>query len=179
MIYAAIASVCLYWLSFTIALFTGCQPFDAFWNRVNPFWHVKYHCVDEPRVIIAASVASIVQDFICCFMPVILLWKVQIPRAKKVALIAIFSIGFWWVHLLQWQLSTALTQNQHMRHGDSAKSLRAETIYEYLRRHLVLGPDCSCYVTRNGYSHYLRVLARPRTLLQERFRVSRKHCFEN
>jgi hypothetical protein len=95
MLSAAIVSVSLYWLAFTIALLAGCAPFSAFWNQINPLWQTKYRCVDEPKVIIAASIVSVSQDFMCCFLPVILFWKLQISRKKKLALMGLFAVGTW------------------------------------------------------------------------------------
>lgn len=95
MIYVAITLVIAYWVAFTIALFAGCSPFDAFWNQINPFWSKEFTCVDEAKVIIAASIVSIIQDFMCCFMPVILFWELQISKRRKYALFAIFGVGFW------------------------------------------------------------------------------------
>ena len=97
---AAIASIIAYWFAFTIALFAGCTPFSAFWRQIDPLWKVDWNCVDEPAVIIAASITSIVQDFMCCFMPVILFWELQISRRRKLGLMAIFGVGFWYVLLV-------------------------------------------------------------------------------
>ena len=95
MLIGAIWFVLAYFLSFSIALFAGCSPFAAFWRQIDPLWDQDWKCADEPKVIIAASIVSIVQDFICCFMPVILFWRLQVSRTKKFALMGVFGIGFW------------------------------------------------------------------------------------
>jgi hypothetical protein len=94
LVYAAIAFVALYYVIFTINLFIGCRPMYAFWMQVDPFWGGKYKCFDEASNLIAASVISVVQDFIACGMPSILFWKLRIPLNQKIALAAIFGVGF-------------------------------------------------------------------------------------
>jgi hypothetical protein len=97
-LYAAIAFVVLYFVIFSINLFVGCRPFNAFWNQADPFWAANhagaYYCFDEAANLIAAATVSVLQDFIACFMPMILCWKLRIPFRQKVALGAIFGVGF-------------------------------------------------------------------------------------
>jgi hypothetical protein len=63
---------------------------------------VDYHCLNEPADLLAASAVSIVQDFIVCGMPTVLFWKLQLPRRQKIALGAVFGVGFLYViHSLQ------------------------------------------------------------------------------
>jgi hypothetical protein len=93
-IYSAIAFVVVYYIIFTINLFIGCRPIYAFWMQIDPFWERKYTCIDEASNLIAAAVISVIQDFIVCGMPSILFWKLRIPLKQKIALAAIFGIGF-------------------------------------------------------------------------------------
>jgi len=55
---------------------------------------LDYYCYDEPADLLAASAFSIVQDFIACGMPTLLFWKLQLPQKQKIALGAIFGVGF-------------------------------------------------------------------------------------
>ncbi|KAF2668345.1 hypothetical protein BT63DRAFT_273763 [Microthyrium microscopicum] len=95
-----ILSVILYVIAFILALFLGCKPLNAFWNQVDIRWlstHVDgkdYHCFSEPNDLLSATVVSIIQDFIACFTPVILFWKLQLPFRQKLALAAVFFVGF-------------------------------------------------------------------------------------
>lgn len=93
---SVIAFVIAYFFVFEMTLFLNCRPFNAFWNEVNPLWAAthKYSCISEAGNLVAASIISVIQDFIVCFMPTILFWKLQLPRKQKVALGAIFGIGF-------------------------------------------------------------------------------------
>jgi hypothetical protein len=97
-VYAAIAFVVIYFIIFWINLFIGCRPFNAFWNQVNLFWVAankgKYQCINEPANLLAAAIISVIQDFIACGVPTILFWKLRIPKRQKIALAAIFGVGF-------------------------------------------------------------------------------------
>jgi uncharacterized membrane protein YqgA involved in biofilm formation len=95
-----IAFVVCYIITFEATLFLGCRPINSYWDQVNIGWALKhvegvdYHCFNEPANLLAASATSIVQDFIACGMPTLLFWKLQLPRRQKIALGAIFGVGF-------------------------------------------------------------------------------------
>jgi hypothetical protein len=93
-VYAAIAFVAVYYFIFMINLFVGCQPIEAFWLQANPSWQGKYECINEAANLIAAAVISVIQDFLACGMPMVLFWKLRIPFRQKIALAAIFGVGF-------------------------------------------------------------------------------------
>jgi hypothetical protein len=98
--WASIAFVAAYMVTFTLTTFLGCRPLSAFWNEVNIKWvithteGVDYRCANEPAILLAASATSIVQDFLACGLPLPLFWKLQLPRRQKIALAAVFSVGF-------------------------------------------------------------------------------------
>jgi hypothetical protein len=100
-VYAAIAYVVVYFVVFWINLFVGCRPFYAFWMQVDLVWNAnnagKYHCFDELKNLIIAAAISVSQDFIACGLPMILFWKLKVPRRQKIALGAIFGVGFLYV----------------------------------------------------------------------------------
>jgi hypothetical protein len=95
----AITSVILSTIAFTLALYVGCHPLDAFWNRVSFPWiltHVQgrdWHCFNEAADLLSAAAVSILQDFVACFMPMILFWKLQLPRRQKIVLGSLFVVG--------------------------------------------------------------------------------------
>ena len=93
---ASIAFVILYCIVFELTLFGGCRPFNAFWQEFDPLWVAghNFFCVNEAGNLFAASIVSVVQDFLTCGLPTILLWKLQVPRRQKIALGAIFGVGF-------------------------------------------------------------------------------------
>jgi hypothetical protein len=97
-VYAAIIFVGLYFVVFWINLFVGCRPLNSFWNQVDLSWLSKnidkYHCFDEAANLTAAAIVSVIQDFIACGLPLILFVKTRLPKGQKIALTAIFGVGF-------------------------------------------------------------------------------------
>jgi hypothetical protein len=99
----SIAFVILGTVAFEIALFLSCRPLTSFWNQVNIYWvlahqeGVDYTCYNEGAENMAATVVSLLQDLIACFMPIVLFWSLQLPKRQKVALASIFFVGFLFV----------------------------------------------------------------------------------
>lgn len=88
----------LYVVSFTLVLFLACKPFSAFWDQFDFVKLAKgytYKCrVDEGVDLLAASIISALQDAVAAFLPTILYWNLQIPARQKIALGAIFALGY-------------------------------------------------------------------------------------
>lgn len=53
-----------------------------------------FDCYDEGVVLLVASTVSATQDFIAAVLPTLLFWKLQMPVRQKIALFAIFAIGY-------------------------------------------------------------------------------------
>lgn len=94
-VWASMAFVLAYMLTFVLTIFLGCKPLPAYWNQVDPSWARTngWKCFNEGAVMLAASAISVVQDFLACGLPPLLFRKLQIPRRQKVALGCIFSVG--------------------------------------------------------------------------------------
>jgi hypothetical protein len=93
-----IIAIALFCIAFFVILFTACSPFTAFWDQFDiakQLTGYSYHCwVDEGADLLSASIISAVQDAIAAFLPTILYWNLQIPRHQKIALGAIFALGY-------------------------------------------------------------------------------------
>ncbi|KAF2666809.1 hypothetical protein BT63DRAFT_415909 [Microthyrium microscopicum] len=95
-----IGFVASYYIAFTLALFLGCRPLDAFWNQLELDWRLTHKegrdwtCFNESADLLTATSVSVLQDFITCLMPCILFWRLQLPFRQKVALAAVFAFGF-------------------------------------------------------------------------------------
>jgi hypothetical protein len=58
----------------------------------------KFKYEDEAAALIASAVISTIQDFIAFGLPIVLLWKLQIPKRQRLGLAMIFAVGdfyFW------------------------------------------------------------------------------------
>jgi hypothetical protein len=93
-----IIGIAVFCLSFVLILFLSCDPLASFWNQfdlVKQATGYKYHCrVNEAADLLSASIISAVQDAIAAFLPTLLYWNLQIPRRQKIALGAIFALGY-------------------------------------------------------------------------------------
>jgi hypothetical protein len=96
-IYAAIAFVVSYFIAFFINIFLMCKPFNSYWLQADYFWlnmhRSDFKCQDEGVILVITAAISAFQDILACGLPMILLWKLQIPKRQKYALGAIFSVG--------------------------------------------------------------------------------------
>ncbi|KAK7702658.1 hypothetical protein SLS57_011269 [Botryosphaeria dothidea] len=94
---ASIAFVFAYMITFELTLFFGCTPIHAYWMQVDFHWYLanksKFHCMDEGADYMAASVISVVQDFLACCLPIMIMWTLQIPKRQKIALGGVFGVG--------------------------------------------------------------------------------------
>lgn len=94
---ASIVFVIAYMITFNLTLFFGCKPIKAYWMQVDFTWYManksKMHCMDEGADYLAASVISVVQDFLACCLPIMIMWTLQIPKRQKLALGGVFGIG--------------------------------------------------------------------------------------
>ncbi|EON65935.1 hypothetical protein W97_05177 [Coniosporium apollinis CBS 100218] len=94
-VWISIAFIVAFLITFVILAVAQCLPVEAYWLRLNPVWATthKYKCINEPVGVIIAGSISIVQDFIACGLPIMLFWKLQMPRRQKIALGIIFGVG--------------------------------------------------------------------------------------
>jgi len=99
-VHASIASVIAYMIAFLLAGSLGCSPLEAFWLQADVHWQrthvpgVTYKCINEGALLLSATAVSVVQDCLACGLPLMLFWKLQLPRRQKIALGAIFGVGF-------------------------------------------------------------------------------------
>ncbi|KIY00633.1 uncharacterized protein Z520_03296 [Fonsecaea multimorphosa CBS 102226] len=86
----------LYFLSFGLTLLLLCNPLHAYWDSFNPLWVAKhhFHCGSESAALPASSAFSVAGDFYSTLLPLILVYYLELPRRQKIALYALFALGF-------------------------------------------------------------------------------------
>lgn len=96
LVWASIAFVIAYMITFIFTVSFHCSPTSAFWYELSPAWVAahSYHCNNEGANLLAASVISVLQDFVAALLPIVLFWRLQIPIRQKIVLAAIFAVGF-------------------------------------------------------------------------------------
>lgn len=81
--------ICTIWcVAFTISCFLICRPFTSVYHP-----HIVSYC-DELLRDFVANVLNLGLDVVILSMPMPLLWGLQIPFKKKLALCALFGVGF-------------------------------------------------------------------------------------
>jgi hypothetical protein len=89
----------VYTIAFVLVLAFACRPLEAFWEQVNFSKTLRpegyhYECINEGADVVANGIAATAQDFMVAFLPTLLCWKLQMPIRQKLALYAIFAIGY-------------------------------------------------------------------------------------
>jgi hypothetical protein len=97
-VYGIIFFVMAYFVTWEVILFTRYKPLYADWMLGDPFWWAQHKdevkSLDEGVIIASSAIVSAVQDFIVCGMPMMVFWKMTIPKRQRIALGAIFAVGF-------------------------------------------------------------------------------------
>lgn len=95
-IWISIASVVAYSTAFIVVLFASCRPFKAFWLQIDPVWSRtnSWACYNETAHLFTVTCIGLVQDLIATSLPAWLCWKLQLPLRQKLALNAIFALGY-------------------------------------------------------------------------------------
>ena len=67
-----------------------CSPTEKFWS---PF--IKGDCMDLGSTYITSAAFSAVTDIVILILPLHATWSLQMARKQKIAVSAVFLIGFW------------------------------------------------------------------------------------
>lgn len=91
----AIAFTVAYTVAFCIMLLVNCTPTEAYWRAFDPTYAMtkKYACLDTKIINTLAGVFASVSDLYAVMLQCIITWHFQVPKAQKIALNMIFSLG--------------------------------------------------------------------------------------
>lgn len=67
-----------------------CLPIHSFWQ---PRMKAPYHCVNRVKYYIAQGSLNLFSDVVVFLMPIPLVWRLQLPRHRKVGLVLVFLLG--------------------------------------------------------------------------------------
>ena len=79
-----------YFIAVMVQTFLICQPFSFNWDQTIP----GGSCGDQKIAYRSIGVLNLLFDLILVFLPLPMVWKLQMPTNKKVALSIIFGMGF-------------------------------------------------------------------------------------
>lgn len=80
-------------IAFFFATLFQCHPISAAWKS-NPQLNTQ-QCVHATKLYLSASISSAIFDFVLILLPQPVLWRLQMPLRKKMAISAIFLLGLW------------------------------------------------------------------------------------
>lgn len=66
-----------------------CHPIAYSWGGAT-----EGHCGDQVALYKGIGVVNLITDIACLALPMKHLWKIQLPRARKNALVLTFALGF-------------------------------------------------------------------------------------
>lgn len=84
---------CIILLTIILASFLICRPLSYSFVPTTP----GGHCGDLAAFQLYTATTSMLSDIIVVFLPMPILWKLQLAISKKLGLIAIFGVGFLYV----------------------------------------------------------------------------------
>lgn len=70
-----------------------CNPREKYWNVLLD----TGHCYNRDAINIVSGIINTVSDFAILLLPQKVIWKLQMPLKRKLAVSAIFLIGLWLV----------------------------------------------------------------------------------
>lgn len=78
-----------WWLALTSASIAQCSPIPRYWNR-----KIEGTCVYQYGFFLGQAIPNIVLDFALLILPIVPLWKLQMQKHQKWALLLVFVLGY-------------------------------------------------------------------------------------
>ena len=86
LVYILSAYVILWAIALYFAYGFQCQPFSRNWSQTNA-------CTAPLTLDYSATILNAVHDLAVIFLPQSIIWRLQIPQRRKIAISGIFVIG--------------------------------------------------------------------------------------
>lgn len=95
-IWAGLALNTLWFLAFGTIAIVPCVPIQAFWNRpmLPPS---SYKCSSTLGIQLSSGITSVLMDLMVLILPLPRLWKLQTSQRKRIRVLFIFIMGYWYV----------------------------------------------------------------------------------
>ncbi|KAL8823936.1 MAG: hypothetical protein Q9191_005431 [Dirinaria sp. TL-2023a] len=77
-------------LAYFIVALLACRPLKAFWEPLATY---HYTCIDEGKLMLSFSIITIFLDFIILLLPIPIVWKLQLSRKQRLAILSLFGAG--------------------------------------------------------------------------------------
>jgi hypothetical protein len=80
-----------------VIAFVQCLPFGTYWERFDPDNMTKgviANCsIDPMKFFYGSAIPNIMTDFIILLLPLPCIWRIQLPKLQKFALVLVILIG--------------------------------------------------------------------------------------
>ena len=87
--YGVLAVVVSYGIGVAIYFLTACRPFEASWDPL-----IRGNCVDPHKGWLGTGISNVLTDALVLTAPMYKVWGLQLPGRTKLAVGAVFGIGF-------------------------------------------------------------------------------------
>ena len=92
-IYGMLALVVGWCIAVVFAAIFQASPPSLLWTTNLKDLPQGYHHIDFPAYLIGSAVPNVVMDFAILFLPMSIVWQLQISMSRKMALSAVFAVG--------------------------------------------------------------------------------------
>ncbi|OAT12111.1 hypothetical protein BDBG_07502 [Blastomyces gilchristii SLH14081] len=81
-----------YYIACTVTLLVSCQPISYYWTQVEDAKSGR--CLFHPHVFyLGNAAANVATDVLILLVPIPLIWRLQMPRTKKILVSSLFLLG--------------------------------------------------------------------------------------
>ncbi|KAI0105972.1 hypothetical protein F4814DRAFT_455611 [Daldinia grandis] len=100
-----------FYAAISISFMVACVPRERIWNT-----QVEGRCIDTQASIIATSAINVVSDLTIFIIPMLGIWKLQIPLARKFGAVTVFAVGVLVIisSIIRLYYSVILTQTEDL-----------------------------------------------------------------
>ena len=88
-VYGVMTLTISYWGGTIVPILLLCCPGAYLWDQGN----VNRTCLNVSAVCLSASVINLILDVVVLGLPMPLLWTLQMPLSKRIAVMGVFSMG--------------------------------------------------------------------------------------
>ncbi|KAJ5899705.1 hypothetical protein N7495_004449 [Penicillium taxi] len=88
-IHIFLGCLCIYYVIALVIKIRMCSPVPMYWRDPIP----SGSCLDQTAALIADSVISVVSDVIILLLPLPLTWSLQMPKSRKLRVMALLGAG--------------------------------------------------------------------------------------
>ena len=86
---AIILVTLVYYIISTFITIFACTPRERIWNPLV----TEGHCLDNNTAVLFTCLFNIVSDIVILILPARSVWRLRIPRRKKVGIVCLFATG--------------------------------------------------------------------------------------